>query len=88
MALFRMQPGVLATRTGRARPRLCVRQERWRSYRRKRGWLRFRPQARVDHAYNAFGKTAATAKAIIDLYYGKMPDKSYLPGVLGEDDKG
>jgi hypothetical protein len=43
----------------------------------------FDPQARIDHAYNAFGKTAATAKAIIDLYYGKGPDKSYFAGCSG-----
>jgi len=43
----------------------------------------FDPQARIDHAYNAFGKTAVTAKAIIDLYYGKMPDKSYFAGCSG-----
>jgi feruloyl esterase len=43
----------------------------------------FDPQARVDHAYNAFGKTAAIAKAIINLYYGKMPDKSYFVGSSG-----
>jgi hypothetical protein len=43
----------------------------------------FDPQARVDHAYNAWDKTAVTAKAIIDLYYGKMPDKSYFAGCSG-----
>jgi len=43
----------------------------------------FDPQARVDHAYNAFGKTAAIAKAIINLYYGKMPYKSYFAGCSG-----
>ena len=43
----------------------------------------FDPQARIDHAYNAFGKTAAVTKAIIDLYYGKMPDKSYFAGCSG-----
>ena len=43
----------------------------------------FDPQARIDHAYNAFGKTAVTAKAIIALYYGKMPDKSYFAGCSG-----
>jgi hypothetical protein len=45
----------------------------------------FDPQARVDHAYNAFDKTAGTAKAIIDLYYGKMPDKSYFAGCSEEE---
>ena len=43
----------------------------------------FDPQARIDHAYNAFGKTAVTAKAIIALYYWKMPDKSYFAGCSG-----
>jgi feruloyl esterase len=43
----------------------------------------FDPQARIDHAYNAFGKTAATTKAIIDLYYGRVPDKSYFAGCSG-----
>jgi hypothetical protein len=43
----------------------------------------FDPQSRVDHAYNAFGKTAATTKAIIDLYYGRAPDKSYFAGCSG-----
>ena len=43
----------------------------------------FDPQARVDHAYNAYNKTAVTAKAIIDLYYGKNPDKSYFVGCSG-----
>ena len=42
--------------------------------------LGFDPQARIDHAYNAYDKTAVTAKAIIDLYYGKEPDKSYFTG--------
>ena len=43
----------------------------------------FDPQARIDHAYNAFDKTAVTAKAIIALYYGKKPDKSYFGGCSG-----
>ena len=43
----------------------------------------FDPQARVDHAYNAWDKAAVTAKAIIDLYYGKMPDRSYFAGCSG-----
>jgi pimeloyl-ACP methyl ester carboxylesterase len=43
----------------------------------------FDPQARVDHAYNAYGKTAGVSKAIIDLYYGKYPDKSYFIGCSG-----
>jgi pimeloyl-ACP methyl ester carboxylesterase len=43
----------------------------------------FDPQARIDHAYNAYGKTAATAKAIVDLYYGRAPAKSYFAGCSG-----
>jgi feruloyl esterase len=43
----------------------------------------FDPQARIDHAYNAWDKTAVTAKTIIDLYYGKMPDRSYFAGCSG-----
>jgi pimeloyl-ACP methyl ester carboxylesterase len=43
----------------------------------------FDPQARVDHAYNAYGKTAGVAKAIIDQYHGKKPDKSYFAGCSG-----
>jgi hypothetical protein len=43
----------------------------------------FDPQARVDHAYNAYGKTAATAKAIVDLYYGRAPLTSYFAGCSG-----
>jgi len=43
----------------------------------------FDPQARIDHAYNAYGKSAATAKAILDLYYGRVPDKSYFVGCSG-----
>ena len=43
----------------------------------------FDPQARIDHAYNAYGKTAATAKAIVDLYYGRAPLKSYFAGCSG-----
>jgi len=43
----------------------------------------FDPQARIDHAYNAYGKTAATAKAVVDLYYGKAPAKSYFAGCSG-----
>jgi hypothetical protein len=43
----------------------------------------FDPQARVDHAYNAWDKTTVTAKAISSLYYGRMPDRSYFAGCSG-----
>jgi feruloyl esterase len=40
-------------------------------------------QARIDHAYNAYDKTALVAKAIVAAYYGKAPDKSYFVGCSG-----
>lgn len=43
----------------------------------------FDPQARIDHAYNAYGKTAATAKAVLDLVYGRAPHRSYFVGCSG-----
>lgn len=41
------------------------------------------PLARVDHAYNAFDKTAVNAKALIAALYGRAPDKSYFVGCSG-----
>lgn len=43
----------------------------------------FEPQARIDHAYNAYDKSATIAKALIQLYYGKGPDRSYFQGCSG-----
>ena len=43
----------------------------------------FDPQARIDHAYNAYGKTTLIAKALIRAYYGKNPDRSYVIGCSG-----
>jgi hypothetical protein len=40
-------------------------------------------RARVDHAYNAYDRTAQLAKKMIDLYYGKQPDHSYFVGCSG-----
>lgn len=41
------------------------------------------PQARIDHAYNAFDKTAVNAKALIAERYGRGPDHSYFIGCSG-----
>ena len=41
------------------------------------------PQARVDHAYNAYDKTAVNAKALIAQRYGRRPDRSYFIGGSG-----
>lgn len=41
------------------------------------------PLARIDHAYNAFDKTAVNAKALITARYGRAPDKSYFVGCSG-----
>jgi hypothetical protein len=41
------------------------------------------PLARIDHAYNAFDKTAVNAKALISQRYGRGPDKSYFVGCSG-----
>jgi hypothetical protein len=40
-------------------------------------------RARVDHAYNAYDRTAQIAKTLIDKYYGKQPDHSYFVGCSG-----
>lgn len=41
------------------------------------------PQARIDHAYNAYDKTAVNAKTIIGARYGRGPDRSYFQGCSG-----
>lgn len=43
----------------------------------------FDPQARIDHAYNAYDKTAQVAKDLQKQYYGSLPDKSYFVGCSG-----
>jgi Tannase and feruloyl esterase len=41
------------------------------------------PQARTDHAYNAYDKVTVAAKDLINRVYGKGPDKSYFVGCSG-----
>ncbi|RYF61705.1 MAG: tannase/feruloyl esterase family alpha/beta hydrolase, partial [Comamonadaceae bacterium] len=41
------------------------------------------PQARVDHAYNSYDKTAVAAKSLISTRYGRKPDHSYFSGCSG-----
>jgi feruloyl esterase len=41
------------------------------------------PLARIDHAYNAFDKTAVISKALINQRYGRVPDHSYFVGCSG-----
>lgn len=41
------------------------------------------PLARIDHAYNAYDKTAVNAKALIAERYGRAPDHSYFMGCSG-----
>lgn len=43
----------------------------------------FDQQARIDHAFNAYDKTARIAKSLIAAYYGKGPDRSYVIGCSG-----
>ena len=38
------------------------------------------PQARLDYGYQAVGKLTPMAKSMINLVYGKGPDRSYLGG--------
>jgi feruloyl esterase len=37
-------------------------------------------QAKLDYGYVAIGKVTTTAKAIINRFYGRAPDKSYFAG--------
>lgn len=41
------------------------------------------PQARIEHAHRAHGRTAATAKALLAAYYQRSVDKSYFVGCSG-----
>ena len=41
------------------------------------------PQARIDHAYASHDKTAVSAKQLIQMRYGRKPDKSYFSGCSG-----
>ena len=40
----------------------------------------FDPQARVDFGYNSYDQVTRTAKALIGLYYGRPPERSYYVG--------
>lgn len=41
------------------------------------------PQARTDHAYNAYDKTTVAAKSLIQTRYGRKPDYAYFSGCSG-----
>ena len=41
------------------------------------------PQARIDHAYNSYDKTAVASKSLISTRYGRKPDYSYFSGCSG-----
>lgn len=41
------------------------------------------PQARIDHAYNSYDKTAVASKSLISALYGRKPDRSYFSGCSG-----
>lgn len=41
------------------------------------------PQARTDHAYNSYEKTAVASKSLISTRYGRKPDYSYFSGCSG-----
>src|SRR5580704_10169458 len=40
----------------------------------------FDPQARLDFGYNSYDQVTQAAKALIQIYYGKGPEKSYYVG--------
>jgi feruloyl esterase len=41
------------------------------------------PQARIEHAWRAHARTAETAKALLELYYGRPAARSYFIGCAG-----
>lgn len=41
------------------------------------------PQARTDHAYNAYDQTTLASKSLIQTRYGKKPNYSYFSGCSG-----
>jgi hypothetical protein len=38
------------------------------------------PQARLDFGYNSYDQVTQTAKALVNAYYGRAPEKSYFVG--------
>jgi hypothetical protein len=40
----------------------------------------FDPQARLDFGYNSYDQVTQAAKALIQIYYGRAPEKSYYVG--------
>ena len=40
----------------------------------------FDPQARIDFGYRSYDEVTKTAKALIRLYYGRLPERSYYVG--------
>jgi poly(3-hydroxybutyrate) depolymerase len=40
----------------------------------------FDQQSRLDHGYNSYDQVTQAAKALIRLYYGRAPDRSYFAG--------
>lgn len=38
------------------------------------------PQARLDFGYNSYDQVTQASKALINLYYGRMPERSYFAG--------
>jgi feruloyl esterase len=41
------------------------------------------PQARIDHAYRSYDRTAVTAKSLIAAHYGRKAEHSYFSGCSG-----
>ena len=40
----------------------------------------FDPQARIDHGYNSYDQVTQAGKALIAIYYGRAPQRSYFAG--------